>query len=396
MTEGRTAPRVVDFSTHLSGPLASHLLAETGAEVIKVESPRGGDGLRSLRPLIEGVGMMHVALNGGARSIAVSTRSEAWRPVVEAAARWADVVIVGSRPKDAAKRGLDFASLRAVNDSLVYCQLSGFGERGPWRDNTAHGQTMDGFAGAVPTEWNGDFPTTPAGYRTAGTTLAGVFAALGAMAGLYRRDHSGGTAQHVNVSIWGTAFWWQWRDVTNLANLDERWSDYRDLGTRYRMYGTADHRGMLVCPIEKKFWERFCDLAEMPEGAREHGTWESTHTDFGSGPEYAEEMEQIAERMRQKTMDEWIELFGKAEIPFAPTLSLEEVMASEHAEVEEAMRTYQLDGKEVEAPASPLRIRSDAEPGASELESILPPPALGAHNDEVLAELGLAEWQGKL
>src|SRR3954454_2122613 len=100
--------RVVDFSTHLSGPLATHLLTELGATVVKVENPRTGDGNRAIFEVGGGMGLFHLALNSGARSLAVDRRSELWPEVVAAAARWADVVVVGARPLDARKRGTDF------------------------------------------------------------------------------------------------------------------------------------------------------------------------------------------------------------------------------------------------------------------------------------------------
>src|ERR1700756_1294671 len=98
--------RIVDFSTHLSGPLASHLLGELGAEVIKVENPRTGDGNRGIFDVGGGMGMMDLALNSGAPSLGVERRSEQWPEVIAACARWADAVIVGARPVDARRRGM--------------------------------------------------------------------------------------------------------------------------------------------------------------------------------------------------------------------------------------------------------------------------------------------------
>ena len=129
--------RIVDFSTHLSGPMASHLLCELGADVIKVENPRTGDGNRGIFDVGAGMGMMHLALNSGARSLTVDRRSEQWPTVVAACARWADAVVVGARPVDARRRGIDFETLRAHNPELIYCSISGFGDHGPWVDLTA-------------------------------------------------------------------------------------------------------------------------------------------------------------------------------------------------------------------------------------------------------------------
>ena len=96
MSERDRRPHVVDFSTHWSGPFASHILTDLGADVVKVENPSIGDGNRGLDPMIDGVGMVHVALNAGTRSLAFDRRSPDWPAVVGALARWADVVIVGT------------------------------------------------------------------------------------------------------------------------------------------------------------------------------------------------------------------------------------------------------------------------------------------------------------
>lgn len=392
-----TRLKIVDFSTHLSGPLAAHLLAETGADVIKVESPNGGDGNRTLTPIAEdlGLGVFHIALNGGARSIAVSTKSPNWRPVVEACTKWADAVIVGSRPKDAARRGLDFASLVAVNPELVYCQISGFGERGPWQDNTAHGQTIDGFAGSVPVDWDEDGrPHTPAGFRTSGTSLGGVFAALGLLAAVSRRDRGAG-AQHVGVSLWSSALWWAWRDTVSLSTRDSMWQEYQDLGTRYRMYATSDHRAILVAPIEKKFWLAFCDLVGMPGEMRERGTWDTTRIDFGSADDYVQEGELIADRIKEYPLDHWMEKFGATEIPFGPALTVAEAMGSQHAREEQVMRDLVVRGKSVKVPASPVRLRPGVETDEDSLVPLGPPPELGEHNDNVLEDIGLKHLIGE-
>ena len=122
---------------------------------------------------------VEAALNAGARSLTTNVGSDEWPEIVAATARWADAVVVGARPIDAVRRGLDFDTMRAHNPRIVYCALSGFGEDGPWKDYTAHGQTMDTWAGLLETEqWPGEIqPRTRPGWRTAGTTLGGIFAA---------------------------------------------------------------------------------------------------------------------------------------------------------------------------------------------------------------------------
>lgn len=381
--------RVVDFSTHVSGPVASHLLAEMGANVIKVENPKAGDGNRGTLPFIAGAGMLHAALNAGTRSLAISTRSPDWAAVVEACARWADVVIVGARPKDAVRRGMDFATMQRANPRIVYCALSGFGDAGPLRDYTAHGQTMDALAGNVPVEWVDGAPQTARGWRSAGTSLAGVFAALGIMDAIYRRDHGVTHAQYVSLSIWATSMWWKYRDLTMLANTGEPWPDYTDFGTRHALYETADHRVVLIAPAEQRFWERFCDLTGLPAAFRARGTWEG-NMDCGEGPAYADERPVIAAIMRSRTLDEWTRLLAGIEIPFAPVLTPDEALHSGHAAVSGILRQTSVNGEPVKIVASPIRNALSDRPVEGALPPLAAAPGLGEHNAEILRELGLA------
>lgn len=388
-------PRVVDFSTHLSGPYCSHLLVDLGADVVKIENPVNGDGNRGVEPLIEGVGNMHVALGPGTRSVAVDRRSEHWERVVDAAARWADVVIVGSRPSDAIRRGIGFDVFRAANPRIVYCLVSGYGEQGPWANVTAHGQSLDAFAGLVQHDTRDGRPITSDGWRSTGTTLAGVFAALGVMGALYNVER-GAPAQYVHVSIWGTAMAWQWRDLNTLANIGEPWPEYRDLGSRYCLYATRDERAVLFAPGERKFWHTFCDLVGIPE-RKEIGDW-TTGMDFGRNDSTELERQIIGDKIREKTLDEWVELFLTTDVPFAPILTPLEAMSSEHAVVNHVMASTMVNGSDIRVPTSPITIRDGEGTVTSRPPDApyTPPPTIGEHTDEVLSELGLADLVGQL
>jgi crotonobetainyl-CoA:carnitine CoA-transferase CaiB-like acyl-CoA transferase len=385
-------PRIADFSTHLSGPFASRILTDLGADVIKIENPRTGDGNRGLSPFIQGVGSMHVTLSAGARSLAVDRRSPHFATVVGAAVRWADAVIVGARPKDAERLGLDFRSVAELNGEVVYCLISGYGEAGPWQDFTAHGQTMDAMAGLVPIEWVDGAPTTPVGWRSSGTTLAGIYASLGIMYALFRKARGAPGPLHVSVPVWAAAMAWSWRDLNCLANLGEPWNEYQDLGTRYSMYGTSDRRALIVAPAEQKFWQQFCDIAGLDE-LREQGTWD-TGMDFGRGPDYAAERPIIAAAIASRTLDEWMALLTPSSVPFAPVLTLAEALESEHAEALGVMAPTTVEGTEARIPATPVRITEDG--GVPVQAGISPPPRIGEQTDDVLEEFGLGDLIGKL
>ncbi|HMG44294.1 MAG TPA: CaiB/BaiF CoA-transferase family protein [Acidimicrobiales bacterium] len=392
------SPRVVDFSTHLSGPVASRQLVHLGADVVKVENPRFGDGNRTTTPLVDGVGMYHLVLNPGTRSITADVRSPGWPRLTARLAAWADVVIVGNRPSAAARYGIDFHSIVKHRADVVYCLITGYGLDGPWSGLPAHGLNMDAYAGLVPVEWADGRPVPSEAYRSAGTTLAGIHAALGIYAGLHRRSLDG-QAQFVHVSIWESAIASMWRDIGTYANTGELWPGYRDKGSRYCMYGTADDRAILLCPGEKHFWESFCDVVELPAALRARGDW-SSGMDFGEDYLELGEREEIQERIGRRPLDDWVRLMAAADIPFAPVLDWREVLGSEHGSVNGLVSTYEHDGHTVEIPSSPVSVTSaDGATTADDLAAAHrvkgavpgPPPELGADTESVLEELGVPD-----
>lgn len=379
--------RIVDFSTHLSGPMASHLLAGLGADVVKIENTRTGDGNRGFVPLVNGQGLFHVMLNSGTRSLAIDKHSPHWTEVTRAAAAWADAVIVGGRPVDAERLGLGFDALAAANGDLIYCQISGYGEEGPWRDYSAHGQQPDALAGLVPLVWADGMPETAPGWRTAGSTLAGIFAALAITAALVPTQARPGPRK-VAVSLWASAMWWNWRDLGTYANNGEAWPDYSDLGSRYALYPTADQRALLLAPAERKFWHEFVHLLDLPQAWKERGSWDASRMDFGTSSEYDGEREMIASRIKSRPLAEWSEIFGATSIPFSPLLTWVEALESEHARVSGVMSTTEIDGRLTHIMASPIKM-TGLEETVGKRDSWPPPPKLGEQSAEILEEFGL-------
>lgn len=396
-------PRVVDFSTHFSGPVASRQLTQLGADVIKVENPRHGDGNRFGTPSAGGdVNLHHLYLNVATRSIAVEARSEGWPRLIAGLVEWADVVIVGNRPSSAARLGIDYQSLVQHNPQLVYCLITGYGLDGPLSEYPAHGLNMDALAGAVPVEWEDGRPVAPYDYRSVGTTLAGIEAALGIFAGLFRRDQGLG-AQFVHVSVWESALSWMWRDLTTYANTGDAWQRYQELGPRYSMYRTSDEKAVLVAPIEQHFWERFCDVVGLPEDVKTRGDW-SSGADYGL--DYAGEWAEVQQQMGTRARDEWVGLLAAADVPVAPVLDWREAISSDHVAANGAMATYRFRGRDVSVPTTPVSIvgLGDGSVEMTELarrhrakaDAVTTPPELGEDNEAILKELDLEDLAGKL
>ena len=249
----------------------------------------------------------------------------------------------------------------------------------------SHGLNPDAFAGIVPIELRDGLPEPHASYQSAGAPLSGLFAALGILAALRRRDATG-EAQRLHVSLFGAAIWWNWRHVTAFANLGEEWWSYAKFGGRYATYQTSDRKVILVCPIEQGFWKSFCSVVGLPEDWKSRGSWGQSGMDHGTA--YPWERAEIAKKILEQPRDHWVREFSRVKIPFAPVLSLEETLASEQVQAIGAMRDVGVGAHTARIPSLPITFATQV-PGEHP-DRLLRTPELGEHNEEIFAELGLA------
>jgi crotonobetainyl-CoA:carnitine CoA-transferase CaiB-like acyl-CoA transferase len=380
---GLATIKVADFSTHVSGPTASLFLRAVGAEVVKVENPRSGDGNRmmSQSPQVGGASIYHHALNWGAKSVAVDARSAGWGGWVAAMAGWADVVIVGGRPSDTRRLGLDRASIAAHNPRAIHCHISGYGPTGPWAERAAHGQNADALAGLVDLTRDEAGDPVPVGWRPAGTSFAGVSAAIGILGALVHRAATG-TVLAVETSLWESALWWNWREITAAATVGESWGKITDFGSRYCTYRTSDDRAILIAAIEQKFWEQLCDALGLPD-LRERGDWSSRY-DFGAAGSDGPERRRLATVLRSRTLADWIAVLEPAGVPFCEILTATDVL-----QTDQFAHVGMIVDVEASGPAlrPPLRLLSGTEPAPDAARRL---PELGEHTEEFRRLFGLA------
>jgi crotonobetainyl-CoA:carnitine CoA-transferase CaiB-like acyl-CoA transferase len=256
--------KILDLSSYLPGPLASLLLADMGADVIKIERPQG-DAMSELGPRSpSGFGVYYDALNAGKTILRLDLRDAADHAVFKRLAAEADIVIEGFRPGVADRLGAGYQDVRRINPRIVYCSISGYGANGPLATAAGHDGNYLAEAGLL--DRNGAPPPIP---DPAFSDVAGsLFAALTMVSALHGRTRNGEGCQ-IDIGLSDAAMALQIMQVAALGatgDVPRFGQTYLTGGAAYyRSYATRDGRHVVVCPIEPKFWQAFCDAAGRPD-----------------------------------------------------------------------------------------------------------------------------------
>ena len=262
--------KVLDFSTLLPGPLASLVLAEAGAEVIKVERAGEGDELRVYPPPFGGWGF--VLLNRGKKSLALNLKDPAARRRLEPLLAEADILIEQFRPGVMARLGLDHESVARLNPRIVYCSITGYGQDGPKAAKAGHDLNYQAESGLL--SLGGDkegAPVIAPGLMAdiGGGTLPALVNILLALR-MAERDGQGAA---LDIAMTDNLFAWAWWALAARAGGTPVKGAGRDLLTggspRYRLYRTRDGRFLAVAALEERFWQRLCDCLEIAPGQRD-------------------------------------------------------------------------------------------------------------------------------
>ena len=372
--------RVLDLSRMLAGPYGSMLLADMGAEVIKVEEPDGGDPMRVMGPpfLPDGESAYFLSINRNKKSVALDlTKPEGRRVFLDLAAE-ADVVWENFRPGVMERLGLAYAALARVNPRLVMCSISAYGQDGPYRDWPAFDLALQAMGGAMSVTGEDGRPPVRMGLPM-GDLAGGMFGAFAVAGALFRRERTGRGA-HVDLSLLDC----QVSLLTYMAQYF--WTDGRvprPLGSGHASvvpYGALATRDghLIVAIFAEKFWAGFCGAVERAEWARDARF--ATNRDRVA--HRAELMALIEARFRERTTDEWLHRLHAAGVPAAPILAVDRVL--DDPQVRHRRMVVELEHPRHGALATlgtPIKVD-----GA--LEAPLAPPArLGEHTEIVLREL---------
>ncbi len=368
---------VLDLTRLLPGPYATQLLADMGADVVKVEEPGTGDYARMMAAADDGPGTF-TAVNRGKRSVTLDLKHDGAREAFYRLLEDADVVVEGFRPGVTDRLGVGPEAVRERHPGIVYVSLTGFGATGPNRDRAGHDLNYVGMAGLLDMTRPGPdaAPTIP-GYPIA-DMAGGLFAAFSVVSALLSRELGDGTGDHVDVSMTDV--------VAALAQpvAGEAFAGGDPTGGAtaltgqypcYDIYETADGEYVTLAALEPPFWQAFCEAVGLEEHVGDH---------LSGDPETREEVRAaVAEAFRERTRDEWEDLLGDVDAMVAPVRSVAEVVDSD--QVRE--RGLVVD----EGPSSRLGFPAIPAEGLGGTEETV--PDLGEHTESILRDVGYDEGE---
>jgi crotonobetainyl-CoA:carnitine CoA-transferase CaiB-like acyl-CoA transferase len=376
--------RIVDMTTVLMGPYATQILGDMGADVIKVEPPKG-DGTRDLGPMRSpGMGPLFMHVNRSKRSIVLDLKKPAAHRALLAIVKTADVLIYNVRPQAMQRLKLSYAELAKINPRLIYVGTFGFGQAGPYAARPAYDDLIQG-AVSLPTLAERAGADRP---RYVPVTIAdrtvGLNAVAAVSAALYHREKTG-QGQAIEIPMFETMAQFVLGDHMAGLTFDPPLggSGYpRLLAKERRPYATKDG---YVCALiyNDKQWKSFFDLIGKPEVLEK----DPRFADLASRTSHIDELYQlVGETLATRTTAEWLEALDEADIPVMPMHTVDSILEDPHMKA--------IDFFEVVEHPTEGRIRSMAVPqawSASQPEVTRLAPRLGEHTREILQEVGLTE-----
>jgi formyl-CoA transferase len=374
--------KVLDLSKVLAGPLCAQYLGDLGAEVIKVEAVGQGDETRGWPPFpAPGLGTVFLSVNRNKRSIAIDMKSERGRKLVHELAKSADVAIESFGTGVAERLGIDAASLRALNDRLIHCSISGFGRTGPLKNSPGYDVILQAFSGIM--SMTGDegggyirSPISPIDQMT------GVHAFSGILASLFARERSGKGAA-IQVSLFDTALGLL---GYNLQTFWERGTQPAKCGSSheslcpYQAFEAADGP-IMIGVANDNLWRKFCGVA----GLNAIVDAPKFRTNADRVRHRAETLQHVQSVIASETVARWNAVLSEVGIPCSPINTLSQLLDHPHAKADKLIMQYDHPAAgRLNCVGHPVTILGgERSPG-------LPPPMLGQHTDEVLKEIGLS------
>lgn len=374
--------KVLDASRLLPAALCTQMLADLGAEVLKVEEPGRGDYQRSFPPMGKVDSGTFLLCNRNKQSMTLNLKSTEGREVFKRLAAESDVIVEGFRPGVMKRLGLDYEILNAINPRLIYCAVSGFGQDGPYKLVAGHDLNYMGIIGALPLFGKaGEGPLVP-GLLTADIGGGSLMAAYGILAAVIARQASG-VGQMVDVSMMdGAMSFLAYHAAEPLfGGCEPKGGEYRNTGGApcYSIFRCKDRHFVTLGALEDHFWARFCEVAGVPELKADQ---------FPDGEARSRQFAQLDDLFAQRTRSEWVELFFKHDIPGGPVNTMREAFNDPQVRAREMLLhvDHPVEGR---IPQLGFPVKFSGTPG----RITSPPPSLGEHTAQVLGGLGFTDKQ---
>ena len=377
--------KVLDLSRVLAGPWCTQLLADLGAEVIKIERPGAGDDTRHWGPPWHGEGKDRVAAyflsaNRGKKSAAIDFARPEGAALVRKLSEGADVVVENFKVGGLKKFGLDAEGLRTANPRLIVASITGFGQDGPYADRAGYDFIIQGMGGLMSITGlrDGEPGGGPLRVGVAVVDLfTGMYTATAILAALFRRERTGEGA-HIDAALFDTSLAMLANQVSNalVSGKDPpRQGNTHPNIVPYQPFEAADKPLIVAIGNDRQF-ARLAELCGHPEWAAD----ERFATNAARVGNRAEMVKLMGECIRQRSAAEWFAKLDAAGIPAGPINAISEALADVQAQHRQMVRTI------AGMPLMGSPVRLDGEPANAEL----PPPALGQHTDEILESLGVS------
>ena len=383
----RTSPplagiRVLDLATLIAAPFSAALLADFGAEVIKVEMPGQGDTLRKLAPVLPEAGSgAHFQVSArGKRSITVDLRRPEGQEIVRRLARVSDVLIENFRPGTLERWNLGEEPLRQINPRLIVHRLTGYGQTGPYRDKAGFGMTIQALSGLTNISGYPDRPPLNPPFALA-DLIAGIFGAYGVLLALYHRDARGGAGQTVDTAIYEPVFRlleWLPIEYARFGKVRQREGDIPEYAAPVGVYRTADERWVAITCSTDTVFRRLTRAMERPDLAEA-----SRYATNARRSEHRHELDGIVRdwvaTQEATPMRPQLDELG---VPASLVYTIADIFADPHYAAREAI--VRIEHPTLgELPMAGVFPKLSATPGAVQG----PAPSLGQHTDQVLREL---------
>jgi alpha-methylacyl-CoA racemase len=366
--------RVLDLTRLLPGGYATLLLADMGADVVKVEEPGRGDYIRFTPPIIASVSSAHIALNRNKRSITLNLKSAEGRDLLLRLAEHFDVLVESFRPGVMDRLGVGYRAVSDRNEGLIYCAITGYGQEGPRAHEAGHDLNYIGYGGVLGITGTRDGPPAIPGVQIGDLAAGAMSAVIAILAALHRRDGTG-RGEFCDVAMLdGIVSWLSIHAAAHFATKEIPAPDSMPLNGGYpcyRVYPAADGH-VTVAALEPQFWSELCDALGRPDLGGDA---------FAAGERRAHVIAELESIFRARTRSEWISLFAGRDVCIGPVLDFEETFADEQVQARGVVVAGEVPGVGVWPHVATPHARGDA--------GHRPPPGLGEHTGEILGELGV-------